>query len=358
MDLHEQTAKILELISTTSDYFCSDKILFPNNNSDRKECLYALLGLMTCLVAAMGDNPKLAYNLLPEYLNNRKAIMTEGEYQNCSERCMSYYGKFRDIGAEVQFSSPDWEDVMIDRFAKLIITSLNATSSDNSSEIVANKIKELVDAAKSLSESDITVVKVVSHKRAMIAMGIAMVLLLTALGSVFVYAINLKQKSDKLKASVDQLQSQNSDLTSTVASQEEVIASLNNQIDDLSSRNSELGDEISEFSAYIEEHESDIQVCEHIGSYESNGQEGSGRFYSDSYVVTTSGESISINVTMDFYGTCDLQGDNKRISAKWGEFDKNGVVTVTFTPEIKGATTFHFFNDQNDDTFDVLVIYI
>ena len=359
MDLNTQTSEILKLISDTSDSICSNKVLFPKEIGEKDKADRLLIGLMTCLVAAMGDNSKLAYNILPEYLNSLANSVTNDEYKKCSNDTMYYYEKFRDIGAKVQFASADWEDVMTGKFSEYIISTLNAHTDETSISQLNSIVKNLVDISKTYTESEVTIVNMVSHKKTIIALAVCAVLFLVSLGLSFVYALNLRSKYNKINENVQLLQNQNSELTSTVASQEEVIASLNGQIDDLISQNSELGDEITEFSAYIEEHESDIQVAEHIGSYDADGEEGTGRFYADNYVVTTSGEEVSINVTMDFYGTCDLQGDNKRITAAWGDhFTDNGTIKVTFTPVKKGATTFHFFNDQNDDTFDVLVIYI
>ncbi len=359
MDLQTQTSNILGSISDTAESICSDKVFFPKEKGDKKKADCILIGLMTCLVAAMGDNPKLAYNILPEYLNKLGKDVPKKEYKKCSKDSMSFYDKFRDIGADIQFSCSDWEDVMASDFAGLIITSLDIKESDDSQKQIIQIVKKLIDESKTYTESEVTIVKVVSHKKTLIGLLVASVLLFTALGSACVYAYTLVSRNRELTASIENLQSQNSELISTVSSQEEVIASLNGQIDYLDFQNSELGTEITQFSDYLEDHESDIQVSEHLEAFDAEGEEGSGRFYADNYVVTTSGDTVSINVTMEFYGTCDLQGDNKRITAAWGDhFTDNGTITVTFTPVKKGATTFHFFNDQNEDTFDVLVIYI
>lgn len=359
MDLHAQTSEILGFISDTADSICSDKTLFPKENGNNKEAKCVFIGLMTCLVAAMGDNTKLAYNLLPQYLSGFDRSAMDKDYKKCSKASMSYYGKFRDIGARVQFASADWEDVMMQEFTDLIISSLNIESSDNNKKTILGIVRKFVDDSKTYTESEITIIKTVSHKKALIGLSAIAVILFLTLGASLMYAYNLRNDYNSLNASVESLQAKNDELVSTVSSQEEVIASLNSQIDDLNDANSELDYEIAEFSTYIEEHEADIQVAEHIGSYDESGEEGSGRFYADNYVVTTSGDEVSINVTMEFYGTCDLQGDNKRISAAWGDhFTDNGTIKVTFTPVKKGATTFHFFNDQNGDTFDVLVIYM
>lgn len=359
MDLQTQTSNILGSISDTAESICSDKVLFPKEKGDKKKAECILIGLMTCLVAAMGDNPKLAYNILPEYLNKLGEDVPKKDYKKCSKDSMSFYNKFRDIGASVQFSSSDWEDVMAASFADLITKGLEAKESDDGQKTLVLLVQKLVEESKTYSETEVTVVKFVSHKKTLIALAIASVLLFAALTCACVFAYTLISRNRELSASIESLQTQNSELISTVSSQEEVIASLNGQIDDLDLVNSELGTEITEFSNYIEDHESDIQVSEHLESFDAEAEEGSGRFYADSYVVTTSGEEVSINVTMSFYGTCDLQGDNKRITAAWDDhFTDDGTIKVTFTPVKKGATTFHFFNDQNGDTFDVLVIYV
>ena len=359
MDLHEQTTSILGNISDTADSICSNKSLFPKEEGNRQEAECIFIGLMTCLVAVMGDNSKLAYNLLPQYLTKLDTNISEKDYKKCSRLSMSYYDRFRDIGVKDQFASADWEDVMIKDFSDLIIASLNIENSDENQKSIIEIVKKFVDDSKTYTESEVTIIKMVSHKKTLIALGVASALLFVSLGAACLYALNLKSDFNKLSDSVTSLQNQNDELISTVSSQEEVIASLNKQIDELTDTNSELDNEITEFSTYIEEHEADIQVAEHIGSYDATGEDGSGRFYADNYVVTTNGEEVSINVTMDFYGTCDLQGDNKRITAAWDDhFTDNGTIKVTFTPVKKGATTFHFFNDQNGDTFDVLVIYV
>ena len=359
MDLNTQSLEILKLISDTSESLCTNKLLFSKENGDRKTAERILVGLMTCLVAAMGDNAKLAYNILPEYLESLKDIASDQDYKKCSDEIMSYYEKFRDIGARVQFASANWEDVMNEEFTDYIITSTKAEASNEGHEAVLDVVRNLVDISKSYTQSEVTIIKRVTHKKTIIALVAAVTLLFAALGSGAVYTYNLKKRTDELSTSVSDLQNMNSELISTVSSQEEVIASLNGQIDDLNDKNLALDDEITEFSSYIEEHEADIQVTEHIETYDTAGEEGSGRFYADNYVVTTSGDDVTIKVTMDFYGTCNLQGDNKRISAAWdNHFTDNGTIVVTFTPVKKGATTFHFFNDQNSDTFDVLVIYI
>ncbi|WP_034491557.1 hypothetical protein [Butyrivibrio fibrisolvens] len=359
MDLNTQTLEILKLISDTSECLCHSKVLFPGNNGDKDVADRILTGLMTCLVAAMGDNTKLAYNILPIYLDSNKDKLADADYKKCSRESMAYYEKFRDIGARVQFSSADWENIMNEEFTDYIIASMKAEASNEGHKVVLDIVRNLVDISKSYTQSEVTIIKRVTHKKTIIALAAAVTLLFAALGSGAVYTYNLKKRTDELSTSVSDLQNMNSELISTVSSQEEVIASLNGQIDDLNDKNLALDDEITEFSSYIEEHEADIQVAEHIETYDTTGEEGSGRFYADNYVVTTSGDDVTIKVTMDFYGTCNLQGDNKRISAAWDDhFTDNGTIVVTFTPVKKGATTFHFFNDQNSDTFDVLVIYI
>lgn len=359
MDLNTQSLEILKLISDTSESLCTNNLLFPKGNGNRDDVGRILVGLMTCLVAAMGDNAKLAYNILPTYLESLKDTYLNPDYKKCTGEIMAYYENFRDIGARVQFASADWEDVMNEEFTDLIITSSYAEPTDAGHKEVLDVVRNLVNISKTYTQSEVTIIKKITHKKTIIALSAALVLLLTALGSGSVYAYNLKRRTDELSASVKKLQDQNNELISTVSSQEEVIASLNGQIDDLNDMNLALDDEITEFSSYIEEHEADIQVAEHIETYDTAGEEGSGRFYADNYVVTTSGDDVTIKVTMDFYGTCNLQGDNKRISAAWDDhFTDNGTIVVTFTPVKKGATTFHFFNDQNNDTFDVLVIYM
>ena len=59
MDLNTQSLEILKLISDTSESLCTNKLLFPKENGDRNTAERILVGLMTCLVAVMGDNAKL-----------------------------------------------------------------------------------------------------------------------------------------------------------------------------------------------------------------------------------------------------------------------------------------------------------
>lgn len=84
---------------------------------------------------------------------------------------------------------------------------------------------------------------------------------------------------------------------------------------------------------------------------------GSQNYYAEQgvLVLSKSGGSKSIGIFFGISGTAYTHKSGSGISCEWGKF-VNSRSALTIKPITKGYYTITFTNNQNDDTFDVLVI--
>lgn len=87
----------------------------------------------------------------------------------------------------------------------------------------------------------------------------------------------------------------------------------------------------------------------------------SGMFYAEDYIFFTSLDDgmQNFSVTANWNDVViEFQQDGSSISADFGQSWSGNSIRVYYTPEQTGITTLHFYNDQTDDTFRVMIVVV
>lgn len=187
-----------------------------------------------------------------------------------------------------------------------------------------------------------------------------LVLCIAALSVTSVYMISqnktLQEQNALLLSENKTISDENKDLQDQIAEKEALNAELEEKLEnkesDLKDKNKEVGD-------YKTANSKMADIIDDLKSFAKTEYIGSTSFYSNQYIIITTGDVKEIQITFTSYGTVSMQSDNGNFNANWvGEFDAYNHCKVKFTPIIEGSTTFTFTNDRNSTSFKVLVIYI
>lgn len=87
----------------------------------------------------------------------------------------------------------------------------------------------------------------------------------------------------------------------------------------------------------------------------------SGMYYAEDYIFFTSLDDgmQNFSVTANWNDVIiEFQQDGSSISADFGQSWSGNSISVYYTPEQTGITTLHFYNDQTDDTFRVMIVVV
>lgn len=87
----------------------------------------------------------------------------------------------------------------------------------------------------------------------------------------------------------------------------------------------------------------------------------SGMYYAEDYIFFTSLDDgmQNFSVTANWNDVIiEFQQDGSSISADFGQSWSGNSIRVYYTPEQTGITTLHFYNDQTDDTFRVMIVVV
>ncbi|WP_139263756.1 hypothetical protein WAA20_12285 [Butyrivibrio fibrisolvens] len=193
-----------------------------------------------------------------------------------------------------------------------------------------------------------------------IAVVIMMVLCIATLSVTSIYMIlqnkSLQEKNTLLVGANESISKENEELQSEISEKEALNAELEEKLED---KESDLKEKSKEVGDYQTENTKMTDVMNNLKKFGKTDYIGTSSYYSNQYIIVTTGDEREIQVTFTLYGSVYCQGNNGNINVDWvGEFDSYNHCKVKFTPIFEGCTTFTFTNDQNSASFEVLVIYI
>ena len=83
----------------------------------------------------------------------------------------------------------------------------------------------------------------------------------------------------------------------------------------------------------------------------------SDNYYADkSVLVIKESETASVTIHFGYTGSLSMKASSGSISGEWSDWSDTSTITASFTGESAGFYTVNFTNNQNDESFDILII--